>query len=441
MLKKNYDNVYLGLNYISLIMGIIKQEQGNSGLIIDHPQYSQTSNWLLNIGLVDKYILEGHGKNNGIYPLENLDQYLRKVNGLIYFNDKCVELSSSPYLNLKELTRKFPSEFLELFYPFIEKYNETEFNAQFSDFFKQLVYKNQFKEIEDVLKEENLPIIRDFLNTYKKFLSTDIEFIKQLNHIIQMMYQVKFSANINRNDSLFLFLLLISPRFLIKRDEFTQELTFHFKKLGGDLKNTSISALGEDENYLRYMTLNSLDGAIELKEAFFFGTVDDQFFLEPRFKGSKYKSIHFECPIDNDYAAFYQDKRIVFSENNRIGSDFPYWELRFEEKSIKGAYAYNEKQGSKASFYYPQLIEDVYQSLRKLLPGLIKADWVARVRLTQGEDVWFEGPKVLDKHDSKEKKKLYKKSNGAYLAGINHFGPICSGPRGLYSYLFDTLNS
>ena len=57
MLNKSYENVLLGMNYTSLIYGILNLQKQKSNLIINNKDVSLTSNWLLNIGELDKKVL------------------------------------------------------------------------------------------------------------------------------------------------------------------------------------------------------------------------------------------------------------------------------------------------------------------------------------------------------------------------------------------------
>lgn len=437
MLDKNYDNVHLGLNYISLILGIIEQENGRKNLIISNKHFSKTSNWLTNLGELDVKVLNGIGKKFGIYPLENIFEYIQESNTILYLNERCVELSHSPYLNIKELMRKFPKNFLDVFTDFFDKHNEAEFNEEFDQFLIKVSDTNSKSFISETLKESEFPKIVALIKLYESYLSFDDEFIKQFNHVLQVMFQAKFTPNISEENSIYLFLALISKRYRVDIDKFREELLFHYKKLGGDIKDTQINDWGIDKNQLKYLTLDSIDGAIELQNAYFYGMVTDIFPFDAKVEGDQYLSINFECYIDNNFTEFYQDKRLVFSTDSRIGSDFPYWELSFKENKVYGSYAYIEKQGSKPSFYFHQTVEDIYQSLKTLLPGLLKADWVTRVKLEQGEDVWFETPKGLDTKVYSDKVKLYDRQSGHHIKGISHLGAKSSGSMGLYSYLLD----
>ena len=371
MLNKDYHQLILGKNYISLIFGILEQNQNKQSLIVNNEQVSQTSIWQVNIGELERKLLVHIGQENRIDGLINLDNYIERTNNLIYLNDTCIELSGSPYLNLKEMMRKFPVSFLNIFKEFFENVSETDFNTEFSEFEDYLMTLSGRPRFDKIIKSKTYSIISDCLKNYLSFLVAEEGYSKQLNHILQIIFQVRFSSHLSQDDCLYLFLSLLSPRYVINEKKLSSELLFQFRKLGGDIKNTNIKNWGINNSSLKHVLLNSIDGVIGLESAKIFSSPHESLPFLSNQNGNKYLSIHFSCPVNNDFLEFYAGKRIVISQNERVGGDFPYWEYRINNAGeVEGVYAYIESQGSKASFFYHQVVEDVYLSLQNLLPGL-----------------------------------------------------------------------
>jgi hypothetical protein len=158
--------------------------------------------------------------------------------------------------------------------------------------------------------------------------------------------------------------------------------------------------------------------------------------------GAEYHSIQLHASINHEFASAYTNKRIVFSKHNRIGSDFPFWEIEIGHNGkLTGIYAFADGSGSKANFYYPYAIEDIYESLVEILPGLSRSEWVANVRLEQGSDYWFkytqQEKKGLRTLDGKDLSIIYDKTSGQRLENMQYYGPKSSKSLGLFSYLLD----
>ena len=139
-----------------------------------------------------------------------------------------------------------------------------------------------------------------------------------------------------------------------------------------------------------------------------------------------------------------KNKRIVFSREDRMGSDFPYWEVQVDNNGLLTAvYSFADSLGTKASFYYHHAIEDLYNSLETMLPGLSRADWVARAKLEQGSDQWYEyKPKLKPKlHPStgENLSVLFDSSSNKKLENMYQYVSNYSKSLVLFSYLLDVF--
>ena len=147
---------------------------------------------------------------------------------------------------------------------------------------------------------------------------------------------------------------------------------------------------------------------------------------------------------------YFKHKRIVFAPQNRMGSDFPFWEITINESGeLFAIYSYADYQGTKPSFYYPQALDDIYGSLKTILPGVVKSDWVSRSQLVAGDDIWFEFESSYKNKLSPSNAKSYpmfnrlkiKGDKDVLLDGIEHCGPGRGRSLGLFSYLLDVFSA
>lgn len=437
MLKEKYKNIILGQNYISLIKGIVALSKGETTLNIDYKGYSNSTNWLKNLSELDKKVLQNVGRQYGIESLEKIDDFLKKDHTLIYFNEKSLEFCHSPYLNLKEIMRKFPHDFGRFFEKFYEEVSEEDFNQEFNQMLDQLALLKTLEQREKFFKANEFDLVSGVLSEFLNFLNAASNFSQQLNHIFQVMLQTSLTPQIKEIEKIYLFIAAISPRYLLDDGKLIPELLFTFRKMGGDLKKTLVSDWGIIENKIKYITLGTIDGAIHLENVMSFIPQTESLPFYSKLKGENYMSINFKCNIDHKYCHFYQDKRVLISASERMGSDFPYWEFRFYDNELRGVYSYLDSLGSKPSFFYHHIVEDVYQVLQGIIPGILKADWVTRVKLSQGQDSWFAPGQPSEMFQTVKRKQVYQSKTKQPLKGIDQFHSHYAGPMGLYAYVLD----
>lgn len=437
MLQENYQHVVVGQNYVSLIKGITYLFRGESCLLLDYKGFASTTNWLKNMSELDRKTLEHIGKTYRIDALQNISDYIKKDNTLIYFNDKGLEFCHSPYLNLKEIMRKFPYDFSGFFNDFFKEVEEESFNLEFDQFLGEFALLLTMSERENYLKHHEYKLVKSVLRGLLDFLEQASDFSKQINHIFQVMLQTCFTPEIDELEVQYLFIAALSPQYLLADEKLVPELLFIFRRLGGDVKHTTISNWGIVDNKVKYVTLDSIDGVIKLQGMDCFIPESESLPFASRLVGDNYLSIHFCCQLDHKYIRFFQDKRVLISTRERVGSDFPYWEFRFFGNEIRGIYAYLDSQGSKPSFYFHQIVTDVYELLKEIIPGLIKADWVSKVRLYRGHDSWFAPARPNEFYQVDKRKILYHPESITPLRGIAQQNTHFSGRMGLYAYLLD----
>jgi hypothetical protein len=449
MLNKNYSKGIVGLNYVSLTYGLIALEKGHSALIVDDQRLPFSNKWYLNIGYLERSILIRIGEKYNIDPLKNLDNYLGDKNTVLCLNKIIIELVDSPFSNIKEIARKIPECFSGVYLDKLKLISPDVFDADFFEYLDQ-VCENAFEKLENNnLKDlfdahkglEFSAVMESFIEFFEK--NTDIT--KHIHYILQVMYQTVFSSAHLKIESEYLLMSLLSPRFEVNESKLKEDLLFEYRKTGGDIKVTSVKDWGIEDNKLKYILLDSIDGLIKLDNCHFFSQINHHLPFDVQSAKTQFKSIKINCMLDHKFISLYESKRIIFSNKSRMGSDFPYWEVSIDSTGLlTGLYSYADYTGTKPSFYYHHAVEDIYVSLKAMLPGLLKADWVSRVKLEQGQDNWLEfsaGDKhklYPSKNDSFEN--VYDKDSGKVIDSLYQCGPNRSKSLGFYSYLLDVFS-
>jgi hypothetical protein len=446
VLQKSYNKAIIGFNYLSLAFSIISLKRDESVLLIDEPDIVFANKWFLNLGLLEVNLIKSIGETYEIAPLSNLDKYLTTKNTIINFDDTMIELSDSPYANVREFARKLPMTFNDVYQDFLLNIDPESFDKDLFLYLEKIVkgclenFKNEkLSEAFNVFSGHEL---EQLVKKFTEYLASDELENKQVHFILQVLNQSIFSSSKSDFESQFLLLSSLSPRYEVNESALMNDLIFEFRKMGGDLKKCQIKDWGIAKNELDYLLLNSLDGVIKVSNTYIFGNFSDQYPFYSDQEKNKYLSIELSGFIDHKFLEQFKSKRIVFSQKERMGGDFPYWEVSINNSGkITGTYCYADYQGSKDTFYYTHCIEDLYNSLAELLPGLKRADFISSVKLTPGRDTWYnvenQKPNNLKPSNLKPLSRLYLNSNKKKIEGIELCSTLRSRSLGLYSYLLD----
>ncbi|MAZ48071.1 MAG: hypothetical protein CME65_05890 [Halobacteriovoraceae bacterium] len=449
MLKASYDHNIVGQNYISLIQGILSLRQNKKTLLINDKNYRFANQWYKNIGYAERAVLNKLGEQLEIDCLGEIDSNLQPQNTLLSLNQKLLEMGDSPFTNIKEIARKIPECFSSESRRKMLEVETSTFDAKFFEMLDLLADRtlsSKTIKLKDFFSEIAFEEFRVFLQEFMSFVHSDILIAKQLHFVNQVLFQTIFSSGFSQLESTYLFISLISPRYKVDEDSLNQELLYEYRLLGGDTKTAGIVDWGIRGNQLEFVQLDSVDGNVHVEQTYFFGQDNFRLPFETLLNPVVFKSINIECLIEHEFIDFFRGKRIVFAPQNRMGSDFPFWELEVDEAGkLQGLYSYSDFQGTKPSFYYPSAIDDVYQSLKTILPGLKRSDWVSRAKLSEGSDIWFKyKPQIKLKlsPDSKTYQEelvtmRLKDKSKVQLLGLNHCGPSRARSLGLFSYLLD----
>jgi hypothetical protein len=445
MLNSNYNDTIIGKNYLSLIYGTLRilKNKNSKVLIIDEADAQMGNHWYKNIGEIEKLIFEKIGKKYNLSSIQKMKNYLKPINTIILLDEKMIELGSSPFANIRELARKlpecFPREILEklnLLGP--DKFDEICFD--FFDNMADKVFINQtdknFHSSEDNLNR----IFDDFI----KFINQPGLLTEQVHYVLQVLFQTFFSNSKNDDESRYLLTSILSPRYEVDEKGLLDDLQFEFRNLGGDIITANISDWEIYESSLKYIMLDSLDGVIGFENLYMFCRVPKKAPFSRKDPQMEFNSISLECPIEHDILNFYKNKRILFSKDASIGTDFPHFEICINEDGIlSGTFSYANNIGTKSSFYYKKVTEDIFKNLPQILPGVEKDDWAHQITFTDGGDFWTENlssKKSIDKY-IKHNDILYQIDDRKKIDNLYYCGPNRTKRMGLYSYTWDILST
>lgn len=444
MLKAKYNNIIIGKNYLSIIYGMLKLKKNpNSVLIIDDPDTKMGNHWYKNIGEIEKQVLIQIGKKYNIDTLKNINISLKPTNTIIFLNDKMIEFGTSPFANIREIARKLPECFPMSSLQRLNEIGPESFNELCEEFFKNMA-DNIFQTNNELsFLTQNIEIEKIF-EDFLLFINKSGLITEQLHYVLQILFQTFFSNIKDNNESKYLLISILSPRYELLENLLADDLVFEFKSNGGELVSAEVNNWEIYQSELKYLLLSSVDGIIGFDEAFLFSRIPKKSPFERKLTDMEFDSICLRCPIDHDIINFYKNKRILFSKFDRIGTDFPHLEVKINEEGILfGTYSYANYMGTKPSFYFKKVAEDVFNSLKEVLPGLNKDDWSHHIDYLEGGDFWTEN--LSTNLDSKKLKKfgheLYNKESHTLIRNISYFGPNRTKRMGLYSFFRELLMS
>jgi hypothetical protein len=445
MLKAKYQDVMVGKNYLSLIYAFmrLKKAKTTTSLVVDEPNVKMGHGWCNNIGNIEKAIIENIGKTYKIDCLANLENYTRPINTIIFLNEKMIEFGPSPYANIREMARKLPDIFDKQYLAEFNKIDPEVFDEICFEFFDRMatlsVSNNKLSDFFQT-DEKNLNKI---LNEFIDYIEGQQLVKKQLHFVLQVLHQTFFTNSINNIEAKYLLISILSPRYIIEEQDLLDDLIFAYQSLGGDITTANVSDWQVYNGESQFITLDSVDGVINFDHLFYFGRVTHLTPFTRPGNDVQFNSIVMECPLEHDFMNFFKNKRILISENDRLGTDFPHWEIEITGKGVlKSTYSFANYEGTKPSFYFKKVSEDVFRSLAQLLPGINLDDWSAQIDYKSGADFWVES---LAHKSGKTSDYIYQ-DDGLYVdnkkvKNLFYCGPNRTRTLGLYSYTLDLIDS
>lgn len=448
MLESKYANIIWGKSYLSVLFGILKikfqnRKEVKKTLLIDSDHSRLGKLWTENIGEIEKNIFQHIGQKYSIAPLIEFESYLEPVNTLVVLDEKLIEFGPSPFANIREISKKLPDCFSSDVFLVLDKYGEEDFNNSCFQFFDEQALKpfNSKSTKSFVVTEPGLKVIFDeFLNYLNQKRNTS----KQFYYVLQVLFQTCFSNLKSDEGAMHLLTAILSPRYKIDQERLLKNLIFEFKSLGGDTVESGIESFEIYRNSLEYIKLESFDGIVDLDQLFLFSKIKEMKNFEHQKLYQIFNSIKLCTKVKHEILDFYKEKRILFSREENLGTDFPHFEIYISKSGeLEVTYAYAYELGTKASFFYKKVEKEVYLSLCQILPGLELEEFLSSCELSDGLDFWNQVGIDTKKrfNDISSEGQLLAAETQDIVKSIEYFGPFRTQSMGLYSYLWDFLES
>ena len=441
MIKSKYHQVLVGKNYVSLLFAILNAPK-NDVLLIDEPEVKLGDKWYRNIGMLEKCLLQKIGEIYNIDAFKNIDLYTKPTNTFICLDDKYIELGSAPLANIRELARKLPELFTADFIDSLASDSYKTFDKECMDFFEKVVAKSLSERglNESIFHINEASQIESVFNHFQTIINNSQALMtKQLHFVLQVLFQTVFSNSKNDLETNFLLSAILSPRFILDEKKLNEDLSFNLKQLGADMITNRIQDWEIYQQQLKFILLESYHGIVELDELFIFGRLPHKFPFQRRNPQTHYMAIDVQVPVDHGFVDQYKNKRILFSRSERLGSSSPHWEAFIDSDAIlRGTYCYADFQGTKASFHYKKAAEELFNSVSRLLPGLVKDDWMHQIKFQQSDDVWME---ILSEKSStpgkftKEDSLVVDRDHFKSIGKIKYWGPLRAQSLGIFGHL------
>jgi hypothetical protein len=270
--KRQYDYIYSGLNFLSLLWGLGQQQKNKTVLILNSKEdrgLQTPALW----GLLNyfEYLSFKKKWQTSLGDVSKNDFFIPSTERF-YFNNEVLLLGQeSPRKNLLELKRKFK-----------DLYPKSSLNI---DHFDEIIFKLA-KEIFTSLqntgdyspsrKEYEGHAVLLFLLEFSKNIETK-DGAKLLQDCLSpLRFYYLFEPKIKEN-ILVLLILNLLPRFSFNEQHLTTELRNYFSLSGGEIKDTFIENVNQAPNRdLLQVRIQSVEGMLLTSSLLFFGAVPEE---------------------------------------------------------------------------------------------------------------------------------------------------------------------
>jgi hypothetical protein len=462
MIDNKYDYVLVGKNIFSLIVGLIKINNGHNVLIIDDDKVKLAGSWMYHITDLEKRFLKLMGTYYNISSLLKIDDYLTSSETLYWLNNKHIFLGDKYERNLIEFCRKLPELFPTSLYEQIKEVTkdtdiETYFSDRINNFVDQTFKYHNYQDfdqkfVQDPLNnlfEQYLKVFKDSLENWENQSSQLLA--RQLLFVQQIVTQTFFTDTYSEFELQTLLLSAIGPKYKINESSLIEQLSKEYLTKGGHEKVVQIEQWQLFNSNLENILLSSYEGVISFDNCLVFGNVDDRFPFQVDTQDYRtFSSIQIQVDYPDSIFEKYQGRYFSYCSSMKIGTDFPLWQARFDsDKRVIIKYLYPKRSASKPEFHFEQALKDVYTNLKRLFPSLEYEKFNLSNVITDGDDIWIEKfdssdrflKKIIHNTPNRKRFKLKIQATDSNLNGIDYWGPQRARPSGMFSYLMEVKNT
>jgi hypothetical protein len=257
---KNFDLVLIGHSLSSYILGLDALDRNKTVLIVDDNQMDRLFSSFYLSGL-EKIFLQKWGETRNIYPLVNLDDYLRVTNLNFYVDQTQIALGSLDVKrNLQELLRKLNISIAD---QSIDVLNE-EFKLLVNEIVWHIV-ENQLseKKVHELLQSKFSEINKLLEKIWARPKYWDTRKSFKIQSSFWFFYQEGEEDNYLQKFLLFINWCL--PYYQIKNDKLFTDLKQTFFVKGGDIRDAQVLEWQYDGKKPWCLGLSSYEGVVHPK--------------------------------------------------------------------------------------------------------------------------------------------------------------------------------
>ncbi len=464
MLSGEIDYAIVGHNFYAFLLSIGLLEKGKKVLVLDDNRFNYGDFFTSSLTCLDVSLLKEWGNQSNLEPLMQIERYLKPHTVTFNIGKRQIVLGDTPHRNIKELARKYP----EVFFPlnissdfFKHDHEIHEFNTHFfelgqslADFFYRPTKKRQFNQVFLQLLSEKTRIFYDhFLGVFTNpnFLSADEE--ADFHAFVFMMrgfFQSRLSISGSKLELLHLLSCLISPFYKLDHERLVNDLLEIHNKLGGEFKKLNLADLKFQKGFLKSFELESFDGIIKPNKMAFIGGYPVGLPIKLKTGPSRsFYCLQTKMTFNQELLSHFKNKKFVFTSKIKVGTDRPFWEVNFEEKSATFNLITNKKEGTKVDFIKHQMLDLLLSDLRFLFPEFsweVENQDELKMRFTL--DVFLEDKNFYAhlKNNFAFKKRVVDVIEDSAplfmskLKNVTYFGPYNEEALGTYSSLIEMKN-
>lgn len=439
MLKKNVDLVVVGNNYISYLLAYQLILTNKEILILDDERISMDENHFKNFSLIESSFISAWGEDLESPELTSFEQFITPVPMTLNIGKKQVLIGrDDPYSNLKELARKLPEYFFNVYEMILDGgITKESFNKSYHDLC-QRIGKNlcRFKTLQNYNLATFLNHCPDYFSDIFELFYSNVKFDENefdddkalFIYSCRAIYHDVLSVRLAKIEAIHLLISLIGPRLSLSTENMLENLKDLLEKRGGNFRRSQIREWKFNKSRPWCVELNSFEGIVHPKGLVFIGGKPREIPLQLGFN-----HLHncYHIKVKRERLINCDSRNYHFNEKY-MGAQFPFWiEEDFEDHSIIRVFSKGHNC-EKAEFLKDEMIELLKNE------GIIKErDEVIGVSLST--EVLSGG--VAKSLNLPEKMTLrdgafaYK---GEALKDVHYIGPCKRGPLGLLSSLMES---
>lgn len=419
---------------------------GKRVLMLDDDRSGPSSFLSNSIGPFEKVYLQFLGRETGIEPLENLDNYLQLAPYCFIVGDKRMKLGGDYEQNILELVRKFPG--LNKFQKELigNKKIFKSLEVFFQRMAQEMFYFRSLQGVNTKLFEEHFPTeLKPMLREFKKIVDVKRPFYKRKETLSSYFlflgrsyYQNTLALSASDFDLLHILSHMMAPRFDLNRKELYKDLMPYYEECGGDFKKAEVRDIIFDQKRPWCLELSSYEGVIHPKDVYIFTGRIPQAGLEVKPQQETAIALQGSWVFNDDLPEELQNLRMIYTDEDKFGTDLPVVAVQILKREITGLVLLKEVQGMKESFYQKSFVSTIESCFGDELPfheGHFEKD---KLEFSFEGQEWEKKARVPVLRGTNARVDLFEKRLGAKqskIRNVHYIGPLYGHPLGRLSAL------